>query len=164
MGKHYSDKFKNQIIKEYLDGNSGGSKTLAKKYNISFHTIDTWIQKYKRQGNLDNDINHTRGRKRDKEIDKTYNYSTTKNIDLYATAVLPYSIETVTVGQVLLEDVAGFSETVDATDVVDNVGNPKTGDINIVKYLSIALVGICTVLMVIQIKRKYSTKKNKVLF
>ena len=34
-----------------------------------------------------------------KEIDKIYNYSTTKNIDLYATAVLPYSIETVTVGQ-----------------------------------------------------------------
>ena len=99
-----------------------------------------------------------------KEIDKIYNYSATKNIDLYATAVLPYSIETVTVGQVLLEDVAGFSETVDATDVVDNVGNPKTGDINIVKYLSIALVGIGTILIVIQIKRKYSTKKNKVLF
>ena len=52
MGKHYSDKFKNQIIKEYLDGNRGGSKTLAKKYNISFHTIDTWIQKYKRQNTM----------------------------------------------------------------------------------------------------------------
>ncbi len=99
-----------------------------------------------------------------KDIDKTYDYSTTKNVDLYATAVLPYSIETVTVGQVLLEDVAGFSETVDATDVVENVGNPKTGDINIVKNISIALVGLGAILMVTQIKRKNSTRKNNVLF
>ena len=98
------------------------------------------------------------------DIDKTYDYSTTKNVDLYATAVLPYSIETVTIGQVQLEDVVGFSETVDATDVVDNIGNPKTGDINIAKNFSIALVGLGAILMVIQIKRKYSTRKNNVLF
>ena len=44
MGKHYSDKFKNQIIKEYLDGNSGGSKTLA---NFVPHNryVDSKIQK-----------------------------------------------------------------------------------------------------------------------
>ena len=86
MGKHYSDEFKNQIIKEYLDGNSGGSKTLAKKYNISFHTIDTWIQKYKRQGNLDNDINHSRGRKSNNEIDYKERYEILKKYQAFIKA------------------------------------------------------------------------------
>ena len=78
MGKHYSDGFKNKIIKEYLDGINGGSKTLAKKYNISFHTIDTWIYKYKKQGNLNNNIYHTRGRKKDNEIDYKERYEILK--------------------------------------------------------------------------------------
>ena len=78
MGKHYTDEFKNKIIKEYLEGNNGGSKTLAKKYNISFHTIDTWIYKYKRQGNLDNDIEHLRGRKKESGIDYKERYEILK--------------------------------------------------------------------------------------
>jgi len=57
----YSNEFRDKIINEYFSGNSGGSIYLGKKYNISNYTIDTWIRKYKKQGNLDNDINHTRG-------------------------------------------------------------------------------------------------------
>ena len=78
MGKHYSDEFKNKIIKEYLDGKNGGSKSLGKKYGVSYHTIDTWINKYKQQGNLDNDIYHTRGRKKNNEIDYKEKYEILK--------------------------------------------------------------------------------------
>ena len=99
-----------------------------------------------------------------KNIDKEYEYSTTKNLTIYSTAVLPYSIDATTLGQVQLKDADEYSTSTSTDNHIDKIGNPKTGDINIIKYLSIALVGIGTVLMVIQIKRKYSTKKNKVLF
>lgn len=99
-----------------------------------------------------------------KNIDKEYEYRSTKNVTLYPTAVLPYSIDATTLGQVQLKDADEYYNYSNADNHIDNVGNPKTGDINIIKYMSIALVGIGTVLMLIQIKRKYSTKKNKVLF
>ena len=78
MGKHYSNEFKETVIREYLNCKSGGSKSLGKKYNISYHTIDTWIYKYKKQGNLENDIFHTRGRKKDNEIDYKERYEILK--------------------------------------------------------------------------------------
>jgi transposase-like protein len=78
MGKQYPDEFKNMVIREYLEGKNGGSKSLAHKYNISYHTIDTWIYKYKRQGNLDNDIYHKRGRKKESEIDYKERYEILK--------------------------------------------------------------------------------------
>ena len=85
MGKHYSNELKNKILSEYLKGN-GGSITLGKKYNISSNTIDTWISKYKRQGNLDNDINHTRGRKRESEIDYKERYEILKKYQTFLKA------------------------------------------------------------------------------
>ncbi len=98
-------------------------------------------------------------------IDKMYDYSTTKNLDLYATAVLPYAIEAKTVGEIALTDAEGFSESVDAIDNIEaGTGNPKTGDINLQKYLSIGLIGIAAILMVVSIRRKYSTRKSKVQF
>ena len=59
----YSTEFKTNIVKEYLSGTSGGSMSLAKKYNISYRTIDNWIYTYKRQGHL-NDMNKKKGRKK----------------------------------------------------------------------------------------------------
>ena len=98
-------------------------------------------------------------------IDKMYDYSTTKNLDLYATAVLPYAIEAKTVGEVTLSDAEGFSEAVDAVDIIEaGTGNPKTGDINLQKYLSIGLIGLAAILMVVSIRRKYSTRKKNVQF
>ena len=41
------DDLKRQILKEYYDGNSG-TRLLGKKYNISSHTIDTWIHLQKK--------------------------------------------------------------------------------------------------------------------
>ena len=86
MGKQYSDEFKNKIINEYLSGDFGGSISLGKKYNISYHTIDTWIAKYKKQGNLDNDINHNRGRKRNETIDYKERYEILKKYQAFLKA------------------------------------------------------------------------------
>ena len=50
----YTEEFKIKIVLEYLSGENGGSMSLAKKYNISYRTIDNWIYTYKRQGHLKN--------------------------------------------------------------------------------------------------------------
>ena len=86
MSKAYSDDFKYKILKEYLSGKCGGSKVLAKKYSISYHTIDTWIFKYKRQGNLNNDINHARGRKKEENIDYKERYEILKKYQAFLKA------------------------------------------------------------------------------
>lgn len=100
-----------------------------------------------------------------KDIDNIYDYSITKNVDLYATAVLPYAIEAKTVGEIQLTDAADYIDLVDTIDSIEvGTGNPKTGDTNLQKYLSIGLVGIAAILIVFSIKRKYSTKKTKVQF
>ena len=85
MGKHYDIKFKNKIFNEYLNG-QGGSIYLGKKYNISSHTIDTWIRIYKRQGNLINDIYHTRGRKNEENIDYKERYEILKKYQAFLKA------------------------------------------------------------------------------
>lgn len=85
MGKHYDIDFKNKILSEYLKG-QGGSIYLGKKYNIPSHTIDTWIRIYKRQGNLINDINHTRGRKSEKNIDYKERYEILKKYQAFLKA------------------------------------------------------------------------------
>ena len=82
----YSDEFKNKIIQEYLSGESGGSISMGKKYNISSYTIDTWISKYKRQGNLENDINKNRGRKKEKNIDYKERYEILKKYQAFLKA------------------------------------------------------------------------------
>ena len=43
----YTAEFKEKILKEYFDG-LGGTIYLGKKYGISYHTIDNWIQKIQR--------------------------------------------------------------------------------------------------------------------
>ena len=85
MRKHYDIKFKNKIFNEYLNG-QGGSIYLGKKYHISSHTIDTWIRIYKRQGNLINDIYHTRGRKNEENIDYKERYEILKKYQAFLKA------------------------------------------------------------------------------
>lgn len=64
----YNDKLKEEILDLLNQGVS--SVFLAKKYNISRGTICTWMQKRRRQGNLDNDIFHKRGRPKERELTK----------------------------------------------------------------------------------------------
>ena len=85
MGKHYDMEFKNTILNEYLSG-GGSSNHLSKKYNISSNTIDTWIKIYRRQGNLINDINHTRGRKSESNIDYKERYEILKKYQAFLKA------------------------------------------------------------------------------
>ena len=82
----YSVDFKNGIINEYFSGTSGGSIYLGKKYNISRYTIDTWIRKYRKQGNLDNDIYHTRGRKKGENINYKERYEILKKYQAFLKA------------------------------------------------------------------------------
>ena len=82
MGKHYDIEFKNKILNEYLNG-QGESVYLGKKYNIPSHTIDTWIRIYKKQGNLINDIYHTRGRKIEENIDYKERYEILKKYQAF---------------------------------------------------------------------------------
>lgn len=83
--KKYDDEFKYKILNEYLSGN-GGSKSLAKKYNISSNTIDTWLRKYKKQGNLNNDIYHKRGRPKEENIDYKERYEILKKYQAFLKA------------------------------------------------------------------------------
>ena len=82
----YTDGFKNKIIQEYFSGESGGSISIGKKYNISRYTIDTWIRKYKKQGNLKSDINKNRGRKKDETIDYKERYEILKKYQAFLKA------------------------------------------------------------------------------
>ncbi len=84
MGKHYDMDFKNNILKEYLSGTS--RFYLGNKYNISPNTIGTWIKIYKRQGNLINDINHSRGRKKEESIDYKERYEILKKYQAFLKA------------------------------------------------------------------------------
>ncbi len=54
MGKHYNDEFKYKVLSDYLN-NQGGVRILAKKYNVPYQTIDWWVIKYRKQGNLTNE-------------------------------------------------------------------------------------------------------------
>ena len=63
----YNDEFRNKIVNDYFS-NLGGVKSLAKKYGISYHTIQNWVNKIKNGQNVSPN-NHLKGRKKDSNID-----------------------------------------------------------------------------------------------
>ena len=85
MGKHYDNNFKFKVLNDYLNGR-GGAKSLAKKYNIPYQTVDQWIIKYRKQGNLDNDIYNNRGKKKDDNIDYKERYEILKKYQAFLKA------------------------------------------------------------------------------
>jgi transposase-like protein len=66
----YTLEFKEEVIEAYKSGKYGGRPQVAKHYNISSGTISTWIIKYRKQGSLENDIEHKRGRPKEKDLTK----------------------------------------------------------------------------------------------
>lgn len=50
MPKKYSDEFKLKLVLEYLEGKSGGTRTLAAKYGMSHSQLRRWIDLYKEGG------------------------------------------------------------------------------------------------------------------
>ena len=85
MGKHYDNNFKIKVLNDYLN-DRGGAKSLAKKYNIPYQTVDQWIIKYRKQGNLDNDIYNNRGKKKDDNIDYKERYEILKKYQAFLKA------------------------------------------------------------------------------
>lgn len=85
MGKHYSEKLKNEIVNKYLN-NEGSMISLEKEYNISYKTIFGWLRKKKVYGSVENDINHTRGRKKDDQIDYKERYEILKKYQAFLKA------------------------------------------------------------------------------
>ena len=66
----YSLEFKNEVLKAYKSGKYGGRYQVAKHYNISSATIWGWISKDRKQGTLENDIYHKRGRTKESNLTK----------------------------------------------------------------------------------------------
>ena len=77
MGKHYPEDIKNEIVKKYFN-NEGSLKSLGKEYGISRKSIFNWIKKYRKNGTVKNDINHTRGRSKETNIDYKERYEILK--------------------------------------------------------------------------------------
>ena len=85
MGKHYSEELKNEIIaKFFYEGKSLNS--LEKEYNISYKSIFNWIRKYRKNGTVQNDINHKRGRPKEIDIDYKERYEILKKYQAFIKA------------------------------------------------------------------------------
>ena len=85
MGKHFDIETKNEIVNKYRNG-LGSIYSLGKEYNISPKTIFTWLEKDRKQGNQINDINHTRGRKKEENIDYKERYEILKKYQAFLKA------------------------------------------------------------------------------
>ena len=85
MGKHHDINLKNEIVNKYKNG-LGSLYSLGKEYNISPKTIFLWIKKDMKQGNQINDINHTRGRKSENNIDYKERYEILKKYKAFLKA------------------------------------------------------------------------------
>jgi transposase-like protein len=80
----YDPEFREMILKEYFEDHNGGAKYLAKKYGISYHTIETWIKKRKKP-----ELFHEggkRGRPRDSEVDWKERYEILKKFQAFLKA------------------------------------------------------------------------------
>ena len=66
FSRYTDESFKLKVVRKYLSGIS--STYLSKEYNIPKGTIKTWTTKYRKYGNLTNDILKQRGRKKEKNL------------------------------------------------------------------------------------------------
>ena len=82
----YSDELRIEIVEKYFR-NEGSSRSLAKEYNMSFKTIDNWIQKHKRTGyNFKDNRNKKVGRKKEADIDYKERYEILKKFQTFLKA------------------------------------------------------------------------------
>ncbi len=71
----YTKEFRHKVVMEKINQGTSYS-TLGRKYNMSWQTIDGWVRKYKKHGNLDE---QKRGRaKQSKEINYKEKYEILK--------------------------------------------------------------------------------------
>ena len=85
MGKHYDINLKKEIVNKYFNGN-GTLNSLQKEYGISYKTIFNWLKKEKLYHSQENDINHSRGRKKEENIDYKERYEILKKYQAFLKA------------------------------------------------------------------------------
>ena len=85
MGKHYDINLKKEIVNKYFNSN-GTLNSLQKEYGISYKTIFNWLKKEKLYHSQENDINHSRGRKKDENIDYKERYEILKKYQAFLKA------------------------------------------------------------------------------
>lgn len=86
MGKHYTEEYKIKILNDYKSGQYGGYFEVAKRHNIHHGTLWNWIAKDRKQGNLNNDIEHKRGRSKEESIDYKERYEILKKYQAFLKA------------------------------------------------------------------------------
>ena len=86
MGKHFDNDFKEMVVNEYKAGTFGGMHLTAKHFGLTDSTLKHWIIKDRKQGNQINDINHTRGRKSESNIDYKERYEILKKYQAFLKA------------------------------------------------------------------------------
>ena len=82
--KKYNDKFRNSVVNDYFN-NLGGVRALAKKYDISYRTIQNWVNKVNK-GQSVSPNNHLKGRKKDDNIDYKERYEILKKYQAFLKA------------------------------------------------------------------------------
>ena len=88
MGKHnkYSNELRLEIVNKYYN-NEGSSRSLGKEYNISYKTIDNWIQKHKwtNYNFKDNRVTNS-GRRKEENINYKERYEILKKYQAFLKA------------------------------------------------------------------------------
>lgn len=80
----YDDNFRQKIVSDYFS-NQGSVKNLAKKYNISYHTIQNWINKVN-NGESVSPNNHLKGRRKEENINYKERYEILKKYQAFLKA------------------------------------------------------------------------------
>ena len=82
--KKYNDEFRNSVVNDYFN-NLVGVRVLAKKYDISYRTIQNWVDKVNK-GQSVSPNNHLKGRKKDNNIDYKERYEILKKYQAFLKA------------------------------------------------------------------------------
>ena len=82
--KKYDDDFRNKVVNDYFN-NEGGVKVLAKKYNISYATIQNWVNKVNK-GQSVSPNNYLKGSRKDENIDYKERYEILKKYQAFLKA------------------------------------------------------------------------------
>ncbi len=82
--KKYDDDFRNKVVNDYFN-NEGGVRVLAKKYNISYTTIQNWVNKVNK-GQSVSPNNYLKGNRKDENIDYKERYEILKKYQAFLKA------------------------------------------------------------------------------
>ena len=82
--KKYDDDFRNKVVNDYFN-NEGGVKVLAKKYNISYTTIQNWVNKVNK-GQSVSPNNYLKGKRKEENINYKERYEILKKYQAFLKA------------------------------------------------------------------------------